>query len=166
LCPGIKVEGWKHVDNESRELVNEIMLTRDQSGASGDILWHSKPLMANHAGIADALAHDVYREPALMPPYPWLDKNVRPYRPVLTVHQGRHEMKVRWSEGTNDIWQWVVQKKINGHWTTEILPGSHAKEILIKDQESSRPEAIALSAVNRYGGMSEPAVFNTLHLEK
>jgi uncharacterized lipoprotein YddW (UPF0748 family) len=165
LCPGIKVDGWKGIDNDARELTNEILTTRRQSGAAGDILWHSKPLLANHGGVADALRKGVYGEPALVPACPWLEKE-SPARPVLTFRESGRESKLIWKETSGPVWQWVVRRKEGNHWTTEILPGGQTKEIVTETTRGAPPEIIAVSAVSRCGNMSEPAVFNTGHLEK
>ena len=165
ICPGIKVEGWKGINDEARELMSEITTTRRQSGAAGDILWHSRPLMSNHAGVADALQKTVYSEPALMPPCPWLEKDGPP-RPVLTVRENRKELKLAWKETSGTAWHWVVQKKTDGVWTMEILPGGQTKEVVPFRAGTAPPAIIAVSAVSRCGDMSEPAVFNTSRLEK
>ena len=164
LCPGMKVDGWKGIENEARETINEIEATRRQPGASGDVLWHSRPLLADHAGVADALRKGVYSDPALVPAFPWLH-NDAPARPVLTVRGNVREIKVNWQELSSAPWQWVVRKKTGGRWMTEILPGMQTKEVLVGRVGSALPEIIEVSAVNRFGAESEAAVFNTARLE-
>ena len=75
IFPGIRFNSGKHVVSEAQETSDEILATRRQSGALGDILWHSKPLLTNQAGLADALRKGVYAQPALAPAYPWLEKD-------------------------------------------------------------------------------------------
>jgi uncharacterized lipoprotein YddW (UPF0748 family) len=165
LIAGMKVSGWKGIENEARETTNEIALTRRQPGASGEVLWHSKPLLANHAGVADALRKGVYGEPALVPACTWLG-NASPARPVLTARENGREIKLDWKEGSGGVWQWVVRKKTGGRWTTEILPGGQTKEVVPDGDGAAPPEIVAVSAVNRCGNVGEAAVFNTGHLEK
>jgi len=165
LIAGMRVNGWKGIDNEARETTNEIALVRRQIGALGEILWHSKPLLANHAGVADALRKEVYGEPALVPACTWLG-NALPARPVLTARKSGREIKLNWKEESGGVWQWVVRKKTGGRWTTEILPGAQTKEVVPDGAGSAPPEIIAVSAVSRYGNVGEAAVFNTGHLEK
>ena len=75
-------------------------------------------------------------------------------------------MKLAWQEHSpTKVWQWLVQKKVNGQWTTEILPGTQAKEIVSSKDKSTLPETIEVSAVDRCGISSEAAVFNTAHLQ-
>jgi uncharacterized lipoprotein YddW (UPF0748 family) len=162
LVAGMKVNGWKGIGDEARETINEIVTTRRQSGAAGDILWHSKPLLANNAGVADALRTVVYGEPALVPACPWLS-STRPALPVLKAHASQQEIKLAWREDSSatKVWQWVVRKKTSGRWTTEILPGAQTKEVVPGGGPVALPNVIEVSAVDRYGNLSEAAVFNS-----
>jgi uncharacterized lipoprotein YddW (UPF0748 family) len=162
LITGMKVDGWKHVDDDAREETSEVIATRRQPGASGEILWHSKPLFANHGGIADALRRTAYSKPALVPACPWLE-TASPGRPVLTVKQNRHGLKLSWKESMGDAWQWVVRKRMGKHWTTEILPCDQTKEAVSIEDYGVLPDFVAINAVSRCGDMSDPAVFNTGH---
>lgn len=164
LCPGMMLGGWKNVSSDARELTNEITATRHQPGAVGDIFWHSKPLMADHAGVAEALRKS-YSRPALVPACPWLE-GTGPARPVLTVRESRREMKLSWTDITGTVWQWVVWKKSGTHWSTEILPAGQTKEIVPIRSGFMRPDVIEVAAVSRYGNVSEAAVFNTARLER
>jgi len=165
LLSGMKVNGWRGITNEARETINEIVATRRQPGADGEILWHSKPLLSNNAGVAAALRNGVYSEPALVPAWPWLGNN-SPAQPILTGKENRREIKLAWREPSGNVWQWVVWKKMGDHWTTEILPGAQTKDVLKVDSQAALPEIIEVSAVNRYGNMSGAAVFNTVYSEK
>jgi uncharacterized lipoprotein YddW (UPF0748 family) len=165
LLAGMRVNGWKGIDNEARETTNEMALIRRQIGVSGEILWHSAPLLANHAGVADALRKGVYGGPALVPACTWLG-NALPARPVLTARESGREITLNWKEESGGVWQWVVRKKTGGRWTTEILPGAQTKEVVPDGAGSAPPEIIAVSAVNRCGNMGGAAVFNMGHLEK
>lgn len=161
LFAGMKGAGWKGVHDSAQEAADEILATRKQPGASGEIIWDTKP---NFAGVTAALRKGVYDQPALTPPCPWLGKD-HPSRPILTLRESRHELKIYWKDPSPDLWQWVVQKKNTRGWTTEIIPASQTKEILPISDATSCPDVIALSAVNRYGETSEPAVFYTAHLK-
>jgi uncharacterized lipoprotein YddW (UPF0748 family) len=163
LCAGIRFNG-KGPGGEARETSDEILATR-RGGASGDILWHSKPLLANGGALADALRQGVYAEPVLLPAYPWLSR-ICHARPDLKARQSRQEIKLSWQEDyPAKVWQWVVRKKTGGRWTTEILPGEQTKEVMQISGKTALPEIIEVSAVNRYGNVSEAAVFNA-DLEK
>ena len=159
LCPGMRINGWKGIENDARETTNEIILTREQPGASGDVLWHSRPLFGEHADVARALSKTIYSHPALVPACPWLAA-IKHDRPVLTVGQG-NEMTLSWGENYPAlVWQWVIRKETAGHWTTEILPGAQTNEVVRANIRESLPDFIAVNAVNRYGNLSDPAIFN------
>jgi uncharacterized lipoprotein YddW (UPF0748 family) len=165
LIAGMRVNGWRGIDNEARETATEIALTRRQIGTSGEILWHSAPLLSNRGGVADALRKGVYAGPALVPACTWLG-NTLPARPLLTARESGRKIKLNWKEDSGGVWLWVVRKKTGGGWTTEILPGSQTREVVPDGAGSAPPEFIAVSAVNRYGNVGEAAVINTGQLEK
>ncbi len=158
VWPGMKVGGWKGVSDDAGEVAQEIDLTRRQAGAPGVILWHAKPLMRDEGGVAQALEKRVYPARALVPAYPWLSQAAPP-RPFFRVRPGRGELNLQWKPGGGDSWLWVVQKKIGGKWSAEILPGENTSETI----KGTLPEAVAVSAVNRYGNLSAPATYQCAH---
>lgn len=131
------------------EIINQIRLTRQQSGAGGHVHWNMKALMRNN-GLAEALEREVYGQPALVPPAPWLDTDP-PEKPRLAVSGGA----ASWSPGgVEKVWLWVVQTRKDNEWTTRMLPGATKSRAL----ERPLPEAIAVTAVDRCGNASPPAV--------
>jgi len=153
LWPGMSVS------KSSSEVINEILATRKQPGASGNVLWHERSLDNNN--LNEELAKTVYAKPALVPASPWLSTE-RPHQPKLhvTLQATREssELKLSWTPWKQEkIWLWVLQKKIGNDWTMEILPGE--KNLLVLKAEHL-PEAFALSAIDRYGNASAPAVFD------
>ena len=87
LWPGMRSNGWKGVQDEAEEAVREIQLTRGEAGASGEILWHARPLLHGQGGVAGALRKAVYSAPALVPAFPWLSTNAPP-PPLLRADAG------------------------------------------------------------------------------
>jgi uncharacterized lipoprotein YddW (UPF0748 family) len=162
LLSGMKGAGWKGVKDAAREAADEIVATRRQPGGSGEIIWDTKP---HFAGAVAACGLGVYDEPAVMPGCPWLG-NDYPSRPTVSVKQNHKEMKLYWKDRSRTVWQWVVQKKTGGRWTTEVLPFSQAKEYVPTEGGAVRPEVVAVTAVSRYGNLSEPAVFDMAQLKK
>lgn len=155
LWPGLdatKVGGkWS-----AEEILNQIRLTRKQPGASGQIVWDMKSLMENRGRLASALQNDLFAQPALVPASPWLDK-LPPTRPKLYVvnHGSTGATTLTWeSATTNKAWLWVVQTRKAGQWKTEILPSSKTSYSL----NQSLPEVVAITAVDRCGNLSPPAV--------
>lgn len=135
--------------NSADEIVRQIQLTRKQPGASGEIHWSMKALLNNQRGVADALARDVYAQPALAPAFPWLDSTPPPAPKLGVTSEGRSGARATWAAGAGEaVWLWVLQSRAGGAWQTEILPASQTSRAF------STAEAVALTAVDRCGNTS------------
>jgi hypothetical protein len=120
------------------------------------MLWAVRSLTENRRGISEALANDVYTQPALSPAFPWLDAKP-PSRPNVTTSGGASvELIVNWTAGgAEPVWLWVVQGRTGGVWTTDIVAGFQTGRVFLQ----SRPEVFAVTAIDRCGNSSPPAVF-------
>ena len=159
LCPGM--DSTKVGRAESRrgwppqEIVNQIRLTRTQAGASGHIHWNMKSLMRNTT-FDEVLEKEVYQQPALMPPSPWLGRS-RPGKPTLAVSRGDSglPLEICWTpSASGQAWLWLLQTRTRGEWKREILPAAKTT----RTWNGAPPEAVAVSAVNRNGQVSSPSV--------
>ena len=135
--------------------MNQIRLARKQPTSSGHIHWNMKTLMRNDA-LDEALLKNVYAEPALLPETPWLGKT-KPEKPALNVASVENgKLRVSWGS-TNAtktrVWLFQIQSA-DGQWQAQILPGQHTSRML----EGFVPNVIALTAVDRLGNASAPAV--------
>ena len=156
LCPGLdstKVGGRSQYRRgwQPQEIVNQIRLTRSQAGASGHIHWNMKSLMRNSA-FDEVLARELYQQPALMPPSPWLGR-AQPRKPTLTIAKGEPgpRLEISWAAGDpGKAWLWLLQTRTSGEWTKEVLPASRTSRVW----NGAQPEVVALSAVNRNGELS------------
>jgi uncharacterized lipoprotein YddW (UPF0748 family) len=155
LWPGMKVSDWRSVtDGNGRETVREVETTRHQAGATGDILWHAKPLMQNLAGVADFLGREVYTKTALIPASPWMN-STNPPAPTLIVKSTERVVRMKWKPGANSTpWLWVLNKKIGGHWIIEIFPADIREHSFLTPDLASHPSLLALAAVDRCGNLS------------
>ena len=160
ICPGMESSKVGKPESEGgwspQEIVNQIRLARRQSGALGHIHYHIKSLMRN-AAFAELLERQVYQQPALMPPTPWLG-SAQPAKPALTISNGEagSHLEIHWapSSGSGNAWLWLLQTRSGGRWTGEILPTKQTTRVW----NSAPPEVVALSAVNRIGEVSSPTV--------
>lgn len=159
LWPGMQVTGWKTLRDDSMEAVREIELTRQEPDVSGVLLWHAAPLLRNQDGVAETLQKRVFSEPALMPPCPWLCAD-RPAQPSLRAAEGAAELTLNWKSTNGPVWQWALQIKYGKRWVTEIFPAQKTSVTLKASGGTNFPESIALSAINRYGTLSPPAIFH------
>ena len=142
------------------EIVNQVGLARRQMGVTGEIQYNMSALMKDTNGPALLLRHRVYSEPALVPASPWLD-NTPPGKPTL-ANRGGTDGKTRelvWEPtGSEKVWLWVVQTETDGVWKTEILPASQTTRSLPQAGPSPQPSHIAVTAIDRSGNASPPAV--------
>ncbi|HTA29613.1 MAG TPA: family 10 glycosylhydrolase [Candidatus Cybelea sp.] len=157
LLAGMKVNGWKDVPDDAREVGREIELTRRQSGAVGEILWHARPLLHDAERVAEILQNQVYAASALVPPSPWLSSDT-PNQPLLQAAVNAGELKLNWKSSGLAIWQWVLQKKSGGHWAAEILPGVKTSESIPAGPGGTLPETVMLFAIDRFGNISSGAI--------
>ena len=140
--------GW-----QPSEIVNQIGLTRRYANP-GQIHWSIAALMKDSA-LDVALWQGVYHQAALIPASPWLDA-IPPAAPKLSVDVVENSAYVRWSAATGKPanW-WVLQSRIHGAWTCDILPAGRLDYYL----DRVRPDAISIRAVDRTGNLSEPTVW-------
>ncbi|MGH7969343.1 MAG: hypothetical protein ACREIC_11510, partial [Limisphaerales bacterium] len=135
----------------STEIIRQIRLTRGMPGVGGHVHWSMKALMRNGQLVAE-LEKQLYDRPALTPACAWLD-NKCPSKPQLTV--AGSSRRANWKPATkDDVWLWVVQTRTRTQWTTKVLSAGDRGMLLDK----MRPEIIALTAVDRCGNASPPAV--------
>ena len=128
-----------------------MQIVRRQPGVSGEIFYHLRNLFDNRA-LADVVRAE-YLQPALVPASPWLD-STPPAKPNLSIGESRAGLRFEWATSGNEpAWLWVLQFRINGVWTTEILPANQTARTF----SDSKPDLIAVSAVDRVGNEGAPA---------
>jgi uncharacterized lipoprotein YddW (UPF0748 family) len=115
------------------EIQEQIRLTRENPGASGNVHFSMKVFMDDPDMLNEKLARETYAEPALVPASPWLDDDA-PDAPTLTLRtdQGRGEQSVemrlpivvRKDAKPSAPWLWVIQSRDDSNWATSIIPAS------------------------------------------
>ncbi|MEI6606693.1 MAG: family 10 glycosylhydrolase [Verrucomicrobiota bacterium] len=152
VWPGIATERISSTEDPNRpasEIIRQIELTRKIGGNwNGHIHWSVKSLLRNRGGISSLLAR-TYTQPSAIPPMTWLSKQP-PAAPGVSAAL----------RGSNTIVHWVadgsaakiaVQARVGTTWrTVKILPAT-ANGLTLE-----RAEAIAVSALDRYGNASPP----------
>lgn len=143
----------------AEELADQIRVTREQTGATGNVHFSMKAL-AQHPGLNEAL-RKLYAQPALVPASPWLD-DCRPKQPRLEAGGdtagGRY---LTWSPGTGEQpWQWVVRLRTRGQWAVEILPGWERSRSRIGGKLVGDADLAAVSAVDRVGNEGKAVALN------
>jgi uncharacterized lipoprotein YddW (UPF0748 family) len=135
----------------AEEIVNQVQLTRKQSGATGNIYWNMTSLKREHGGLAGALSKQVYAQPALVPASPWLDKQP-PGKPQISIEKDRSSRitKLSWkTTGSEPAWLWILQTKTGANWKTEILPAREVFRTFANGVANPQPDFVAITAVDR-----------------
>jgi uncharacterized lipoprotein YddW (UPF0748 family) len=141
------------------EIIDQILITRDQPGATGHVHFSMRALQAGvpiRDTLAMRLASEIYTEPALIPPTPWLDATP-PARPVVRAARDTATGGVRLVLTPGDqqsVRYWTVQTLEGDSWETQILPGSVRSHTLTRNRKESLPEAVWVTAVDRVGNQS------------
>lgn len=136
-----------------RETQNQLALTRQEPGASGNIFWSIKALRENRGGLATTLAKETYAQSALIPATPWLDAQP-PAQPHLGFSRGG-AVRAQWQAGDGERpWLWLLQTRRAGRWISEILPGGFNSRILAHPL----PDGVSIRAIDRCGNASVPMV--------
>ena len=151
-----KVNPWK-----ADEIVKQIGLTRKERSATGNIHWNVSALVDNRGNLSTKLQKTTYREPALVPASPWLD-NIPPAKPQVTMKAAEKpgQLLISWYNRTREpIPQWVFQMRIKGKWSTLIFPREQ-NSALMNITGPMTPDAFALTAIDRAGNASVPAVLS------
>lgn len=156
VWPGIattRIQSSEDPGRPASEIINQIDLSRNiGKNWVGHIHWSVKGLMKNQGGIATDLAK-VYTQPVAVPPMPWISKDVPP-SPRLSAQTTGEKTTLRWT--SQDAAKIAVQGRYNGKWrTVGIVPAESNGAIIPK------AEAVAITALNRYGNSSLPKVLKT-----
>jgi hypothetical protein len=149
--------GWR-----ATEIVEQVRLTRQHHGATGNVHFSASGLLRNAGGLGDAFRGHVYAAPALVPATPWLGSGVPP-APVVTAtpDAGTHATQLRFSTGAAQAGsaqsgpaqppaRWIVHARRDGEWHTMLLPGRHA-EVRIDWSRGAPPDMVAVSYTDRAG---------------
>ena len=144
LWPGLDATKVGNDRWKPEELAQQIRFTR-QLNSPGQIFWGMKNLMPNQSGLAEKITRDIYPSPALVPATAWLATSAPPARPALTAIPEKNFMKLTWSKTDGaEVRAWILQRRQNGVWLTDILPGTRTSCELTR-----QPDAIAITAVDR-----------------
>ena len=140
-----------------KELFDQIRVTRQTSGAGGNVFFSMKALMppANSSQPDNGLVlkQDLYASPALVPASRWLDKKA-PAPPTLTVDRSASDtLTISWTHKGERPFVYALYTRNNGQWTFRTVPG-HQSQVTL----SASADTIALAAVDRSGNESPRSV--------
>ncbi|HJP58595.1 MAG TPA: hypothetical protein VJ865_01295 [Gemmatimonadaceae bacterium] len=111
-------------------------------------------------GINDKLLAGPYADRAVVPATTWID-SVPPAMPVVRVGRdatsGASTVSID-PQGTEPIWQWLIQTRYADSWRTDIYPGTQRFFMIPKPAAGSGAEEIAVTALDRVGNQSQTVV--------
>lgn len=158
LWPGISSANLNNLGWPASEIANQLLLTRQHSGASGNIFWNSSSLRKRN-DLTQILKQEIYTQSALVPGSPWLDSQP-PYSPIVAVERtSALPDRVRWEpSGNESAWLWLVQWRAGKTWHTQIYP-RHVRSVPVPQSSTGEAiHAVAISAVDRAGNTSRAAM--------
>jgi uncharacterized lipoprotein YddW (UPF0748 family) len=154
----------------TREILEQIRLTRAQPGATGNVHFSMKVFLENPDALNERLAAGPYAQPALVPATTWLSAGT-PAAPSLSVRDdeaGRAMLEILPSAqppvrigvgGTSTVsatpWLWLVQTRTDAGWTTEIVPAAVRSRPLAA--RGATPREVRVTTIDRLGVASRPA---------
>lgn len=153
LWPGLDASKVGNDRWSPDQIAQQIRFSR-QLNPPGQIFWGMRNLMPNRTGLGEKLLSDTYIAPALVPATSWLATQAPPTRPTLTAKAAKQSVLLNWSKTTDtDLGFWVLQRRVNNKWLTDTLPAKRTNCEL-----AGLPEVVAITAVDRVGRTSPPAV--------
>lgn len=140
---------------------DQIMSIRETRIATADSPGHVHfrlgALWAQGNRLANDLTDGVYRQPAIVPAFPWLGATV-PAPPVISVVHGPGGGTFGASPGdaTPPRW-WLIQiRGRDGQWSTTLRPAT-SKQFVARDLGIADPDEIAVTAISATGVASVAA---------
>ena len=147
----------------ANEIVAQIAYSRTRAGsaaggASGNLLYNTTTVRLNRGGLADALGSSSFREPALVPGFPWLD-NTPPASPTgLAVTEQSSSVRIQW-QGTENARWWLVQWRTSTAWNATLVWGSARSFELPFTGAADRANVIAVTALDASMNASAPVTW-------
>ncbi len=156
VWPGIataRINSSADPGRPASEIINQISLSRSiGKNYVGHVHWSMKSLRENRGNISSMLAKTTYPTAALVPPMPWISHHKIP-TPIIHAAPTRGGVKAQWNKIAGAA-KYVIQARYGKNWfTMKVIPSSSTSIAL-----QGSPEAIAVSAVDRYGTTSTPSV--------
>ncbi len=153
VWPGIATSriGGPEDRRPASEITKQIDISR-QIGKNwnGHIHWSAKSLVRNQGGISTKLSSS-YTQPASIPPMPWVSSK-SPAAPGVSASVQGNNTQVRCEPAANTA-KIAIQAKISGAWKTVQISPANSQAITIP-----RADAIAVTAIDRFGNASPPKV--------
>lgn len=164
IYPGINLSRFGTGSWNFNEINNQIIMARKTPGSLGHIQFSAKYLLDSHNSKSGSqFQKSPHRSPALVPQMKWKKKRFAspPESPLSffkTSRNNRIGWQINWTDSKGkSSWRafnWLVQTRINGTWSTTILPGG-AKGFFLPNGPQ-KPEVVSVRSVSRDQILSRP----------
>lgn len=157
LWPGISV-GRDTSGRIVDETINQIMIARGMlPGSKGVVHWSISSDVRN-TSLQSALLAGPYKESAIVPASPWLDKKA-PEPPSVTSTKTQDSLQVNWTHpDAADVFRWIVYYEYGNTWSYKIL-NRNDRTFMLKlvggtEKVPLKLNRVAVTAVDRTGNES------------
>lgn len=134
------------------EVIGQIMVTRGMPGATGNVHFSMRSLMAGADSLVEKLTGLAYGERALVPASPWMRAGA-PDAPTVALRSTAAGAELSLTPAASGgVWLWTIATRVGGVWATEIIPGWHRSHVV-----DGGAELVTVTAVGRTGLESPPA---------
>jgi uncharacterized lipoprotein YddW (UPF0748 family) len=138
-------------DWDPEEILEQVRLTREHAGATGNVHFSASTLLRNPRGLGDAFRTYVYASPALVPASPWLSAEPpAPPRVDAVADPATASTVLALHAMPRAVSHWIVDVRRGDGWQTRLLPGASRRMALPWD-DGVPPELIAVRVVDRAG---------------
>jgi uncharacterized lipoprotein YddW (UPF0748 family) len=155
VWPGIATSRIGSPEDPKRratEIDKQLQLSRSIGrNYAGHMHWSVKSLMENRDNVNELLKAR-YTSPALVPPMPWLSREVPP-TPQFSASATGGKVTVRWQIKDPTTHKLVVQARTGQQWQTVRIAPANSGGIVL-----GSVDAVAVTAVNRFGNTSAPMI--------
>ncbi len=137
------------------ESLAQVEASRLGRQSHGHIHWSIAPLLEDRKGLRTLLAQKTYPAPAVVPASPWLSRTPPP-SPLVEValeKDGTRSLRLAAPPAAGTAW-WAVQLRNGETWSTAAVRHVSQGSLPLP----GKPEAIAVTALDRYGNASAPTI--------
>ena len=137
------------------EIVEQIRATREQPGATGNLLFSMRTFLYT-PDFKEKLTAEAYSTAALVPESRWLD-TIPPPTPIITLQDSiAQSVTLQPAPGEAVFW-WAVRVRYGTAWVSDVLPGARRQFVVPASSEAHPADEVAISAVDR-NGLESPVV--------
>jgi len=167
LWPGMN-SGIGGGEKNSDEIINQIMITRGILPKSPGAVHWSIGALTKHESLRNDLLKGPYKEDAIVPSSPWLDKKA-PVAPKVSIEDRDSDIHVKWVPANEkDDFKYIVYTSYGDKCTYTMLNYKSrflvVPKVLINNAVNPAQQAslksIAVTAVDRTGNESKVEIIN------